>query len=68
MGQERSSVTSVKGQAKTTVGDKPMLWWGKVEGLVYLHLASRLVLSKLILLEFRRGNLMVFLQTVSGCW
>ena len=45
-GKREVQLTSVKGQAKTTVGDKPMLWWGKVEGLVYLHLASRLVLSK----------------------
>ncbi len=45
-GEREVQLTSVKDQAKTTVGDKPMLWWGKVEGLVYLHLASRLVSSK----------------------
>ena len=45
-GEREVQSTSVKGRTKTTVGDKSMLWWGKVEGLVYFHFASRLVLSK----------------------
>ena len=50
--------SSVESQAKTTDGDERMLWWGRIEGLVCLHLASGLVLDvevKLILLKFWRG-------------
>ena len=39
-------LSSFKDQAKTTDGDERMLWWGRIEGLVCLHLASGLVLSK----------------------
>ncbi len=48
-------LSSFKDQAKTTVGDKQMLWWGRIEGLVCLHLALRLVLSKANFVEILEG-------------
>ena len=36
-GKREAQSTSVKRQMKTTVGDRPLCWRGKAEGLVCFH-------------------------------